>query len=157
MELSRQLHAEQIGAVVVSDDGRSIAGIISERDLAYALGVHGSELSKIVVSKLMTRELLSVGQDTITDVMKLMTQQRIRHTYPSKTAINWWGSLASATYSSTGSARWNWRPTCCAITPSLLDVSSSLQLLISSYRKLKRHRRSAGRAAAVSGVVLSLG
>ena len=47
LEFSRQLLTEQIGAMIVSDDGRSIAGIISERDLAYALGMHGSELAKI--------------------------------------------------------------------------------------------------------------
>jgi CBS domain-containing protein len=41
--------------MVVSHDGRSIDGIISERDLAYALAAHGSELSRIAVSKLMTR------------------------------------------------------------------------------------------------------
>jgi len=80
LELSRQLRDEQIGAMVVSDDGRSIVGIISERDLAYALGVHGSELSRIVVSKLMTRVVVVCSpEDTITDVMKLMTQRRIRH------------------------------------------------------------------------------
>ena len=66
--------------MIVSDDGRSVAGIISERDLAYALAVHGSELSKIVVSKLMTRVVVVCSpEDSITDVMKLMTQRRIRH------------------------------------------------------------------------------
>ena len=80
LEFSRQLRAEQIGAMIVSDDGRSVAGIISERDLAYALAVHGSELSKIVVSKLMTRVVVVCSpEDSITDVMKLMTQRRIRH------------------------------------------------------------------------------
>lgn len=80
LEFSRQLRAEQIGAMIVSDDGTSIAGIISERDLAYALAVHGSELSKIVVSKLMTRVVVVCSpEDSITDVMKLMTQRRIRH------------------------------------------------------------------------------
>ena len=80
LEFSRQLLTEQIGAMIVSDDGRSIAGIISERDLAYALGMHGSELAKIVVSKLMTRVVVVCSpEDSITDVMKLMTQRRIRH------------------------------------------------------------------------------
>ena len=40
-ELSVQLRAEQIGAMIVSSDGRSIDGIVSERDLAYALATHG--------------------------------------------------------------------------------------------------------------------
>ena len=55
LEFSEQLRAEQIGAMVVTDDGRSINGIISERHLAYALAAHGSDLSRIAVSKLMTR------------------------------------------------------------------------------------------------------
>lgn len=80
LELSEQLRAEQIGAMVVSHDGRSIDGIISERDLAYALAAHGSELSRIAVSKLMTRVVVVCSpEDSITDVMKLMTQRRIRH------------------------------------------------------------------------------
>jgi CBS domain-containing protein len=80
LEFSEQLCAEQIGAMVVSHDGRSIDGIISERDLAYALAAHGSELSRIAVSKLMTRVVVVCSpEDSITDVMKLMTQRRIRH------------------------------------------------------------------------------
>ena len=35
--LSGQMRAEQIGALVVSRDGNSIEGIVSERDLAYGL------------------------------------------------------------------------------------------------------------------------
>jgi CBS domain-containing protein len=80
LEFSEQLRAEQIGAMIVSDDGRSIDGIISERDLAYALTAHGSELPKIAVSKLMTRVVVVCSpEDSINDVMKLMTQRRIRH------------------------------------------------------------------------------
>ena len=36
LELSEKLNAAQIGAMIVSDDGTSIDGIISERDLAMA-------------------------------------------------------------------------------------------------------------------------
>ena len=35
--LSGQMRVEQIGALVVSRDGNSIEGIVSERDLAYGL------------------------------------------------------------------------------------------------------------------------
>ena len=98
-EFSERLRAEQIGAMIVSDDGRSIDGIISERDLAYALAAHGRELSRIAVSKLMTSVVVVCSpEDSITDVMKLMTQRRAFDTCPSKTAIKLWGSLASATF-----------------------------------------------------------
>ena len=80
LDLSAQLRAEQIGAMIVSDDGRSIDGIISERDLAYSLVAHGSKLPRVTVSELMTKVVVVCSPaDSITDVMKLMTQQRVRH------------------------------------------------------------------------------
>jgi CBS domain-containing protein len=79
-ELSVRLHADQIGAMVVSSDGRTIDGIVSERDLAYALAAHGRDLPGLAVSRLMTRVVVVCSpDDTITHVMKLMTQQRVRH------------------------------------------------------------------------------
>ena len=80
LELSEKLRAAQIGAMIVSDDGSTIDGIISERDLAYGLAAHGRELPRIAVSKLMTKVVFVCSpEDSITDVMKLMTQRRIRH------------------------------------------------------------------------------
>jgi CBS domain-containing protein len=80
LEMAEKLHAAQIGAMIVSEDGTSIDGIISERDLAYGLAEHGRELPRIAVSKLMTKLVLVCSpEDSITDVMKLMTQRRIRH------------------------------------------------------------------------------
>jgi len=80
LELSERLRAEHIGAMIVSNDGRSIDGIISERDLAYGLAAHGGMLPKIAVSKLMTKVVVVCSpEDSITDVMKLITQRRIRH------------------------------------------------------------------------------
>lgn len=80
LELSEKLNAAQIGAMIVSDDGTTIDDIISERDLAYGLAAHGRELPRIAVSKLMTKVVFVCSpEDSITDVMKLMTQRRIRH------------------------------------------------------------------------------
>ena len=79
-ELSVRLHADQIGAMVVSSDGRSIDGIVTERDLAYGLAAHGSDLPTIAVSRLMTNVVVVCSpEDSITHVMKLMTQRRVRH------------------------------------------------------------------------------
>ena len=55
LELSEQLRAERIGAMIVSADGASIDGIISERDLAYGLAAHGSKLPRVTVERLMTK------------------------------------------------------------------------------------------------------
>ena len=56
LELSVRLSTQQIGALIVSDDGRSIDGIISERDLAYGLAIYGSKLPTTIVSDLMIKQ-----------------------------------------------------------------------------------------------------
>jgi CBS domain-containing protein len=77
---SGQLRAAQIGALVVSRDGNAIDGILSERDLAYGLATHGDRLPAIPISELMTKAVVICSpEDKITDVMKLMTQRRVRH------------------------------------------------------------------------------
>jgi CBS domain-containing protein len=79
-ELSVRLHAEQIGAMVVSRDGHSIDGIVTEREIAYGLAAHGSELPTLAVSRLMAKAVIVCSpDDTITHVMKVMTQRRVRH------------------------------------------------------------------------------
>jgi CBS domain-containing protein len=79
-ELSVRLHAERIGAMIVTSDGRTIDGIVSERDLAYGLAAHGSELPAVPVSRLMAKIVVVCSpEDSITHVMKLMTQRRVRH------------------------------------------------------------------------------
>ena len=78
--LSGQMRAEQIGALVVSRVGNSIEGIVSERDLAYGLATYLERLPTIAVSQLMTKVVAVCSpDDSITDVMKLMTIRRIRH------------------------------------------------------------------------------
>ena len=74
--LSHKLRIEHIGAMIVSNDGKSIDGIISERDLAYGLAAYGSQLPRMAVSKLMTKVVVTCSpEDSITDAMKLMTQR----------------------------------------------------------------------------------
>ena len=80
LELAEQLRAERIRAAIVSADGTTISGIISERDLAYGLAAHASKLPTITVDRLMTRGVFVCSlEDTIDEVTKVMLQQRIRH------------------------------------------------------------------------------
>jgi CBS domain-containing protein len=66
--------------MVVSSNGKSIEGIVTERDLAYGLAAYGTELPTVAVSRLMTQAvLICSSEDSIIHVMKLMTQQRVRH------------------------------------------------------------------------------
>jgi CBS domain-containing protein len=74
------LKKERIGAVVVSDDGDSIQGILSERDVVRALVDHGGDLMSKPVSDLMTRNVKTSSLDAnIQDLMSEMTHSRIRH------------------------------------------------------------------------------
>ena len=66
--------------MVVSSDGTSIDGIVTERDIVYGLAAHGAELPTLSVSRLMTKAVVICSpHDSVTHVMKLMTQQRVRH------------------------------------------------------------------------------
>jgi CBS domain-containing protein len=90
--LSGQLRAEQIGALVVSADGKSIDGIVSERDLAYGLVTYGDRLPTVRVSQLMTETVVVCSpEDSVTDVMKLMSGGAFA-TCRSRTAIDSWAS-----------------------------------------------------------------
>lgn len=78
--LSHRLRALRVGAIIVSSDGHTVEGIVSERDVAYGLAEHGADLLNMKVSELMTRSVLTCTRDSsISDLMKLMTQRRIRH------------------------------------------------------------------------------
>jgi CBS domain-containing protein len=78
--LARRLQQERVGAMVVSEDGRSVDGIISERDVAYALALHRGELHALPVTALMTKNAVTCSpQDSIADVAKVMAERHIRH------------------------------------------------------------------------------
>ena len=74
------LHAEKIGALVVSDDGVGVEGILSERDVVRGLQKHGAALLDKPVSSFMTAPVKTCGMaDDIQDIMAQMTRSRIRH------------------------------------------------------------------------------
>jgi CBS domain-containing protein len=76
-----ELKARNIGAlVVVGDDGATILGIISERDLVRGLTEHGPHLQALPVSALMTTAVLTcTPEERVTAVMGRMTRYRVRH------------------------------------------------------------------------------
>lgn len=78
--LSRRLRDEQVGALIVSADGRGVDGIISERDIAYALTTHLGELHSLPVSSLMTKSVISCApSDKVSDAVRVLRDNRIRH------------------------------------------------------------------------------
>ncbi len=79
--IARRMTVEGIGAIVVlhSADDR-IAGIISERDIARALGEHGAKLLKMRVADVMTTSVrICIPRDSVKHVMTVMAHSRIRH------------------------------------------------------------------------------
>ena len=71
---------ERVGALVVSENGEGVDGILSERDIVIALGDHGEELLSRPVSEIMTRDVfVCEPSDTVGDLMAEMTNRRIRH------------------------------------------------------------------------------
>jgi CBS domain-containing protein len=76
----RELKVHGIGALLVSEDGRRVAGILSERDIVHALAEQGAALLAMPVDQLMTRKVVTcVPEDTVSDLMARMTQHRFRH------------------------------------------------------------------------------
>ena len=88
-ELVDALAKYGIGAMVVSTDGTTIAGIVSERDIVRALRSDALpalresrliHLDRVTVRDIMTAEVTTCGLSTsIDEVMTLMTTSRIRH------------------------------------------------------------------------------
>jgi CBS domain-containing protein len=75
-----ELGSHGIGALVVSEDGVHIEGIVSERDVVRGLASSGPTLLDEKVSSIMTREVLSCGpEDDVVTLMSIMTERRIRH------------------------------------------------------------------------------
>jgi CBS domain-containing protein len=79
-ELLATLAEHNIGAVVVSADGVTIAGIASERDVVRRMHERGADLLSGTVSEIMTSEVRTCGlNDMVDGLRRIMTEHRIRH------------------------------------------------------------------------------
>lgn len=78
--LSKLLRTHRIGAAVVSRDGRTIEGVISERDIAYALSIHEAGLHGLSVSQLMTETVITCSpHDPVARVASTMLSTNTSH------------------------------------------------------------------------------
>ena len=74
------LEQHHIGAVVVSDDGSVVSGIVSERDVVRHLHLDGVGILDATVATIMTSEVYTCSpSDSIEDLALVMTQRRFRH------------------------------------------------------------------------------
>ena len=65
---------------MVSDDGTTIDGIVSERDVARGLAAEGAAILAHPVTAHMTSEVMTCDPgDSVAELMTLMTDRRIRH------------------------------------------------------------------------------
>lgn len=79
-ELLAMLAQHNVGALVVSADGRTVDGIVSERDVARRINDSGIAVLDGPVSAIMTGTVTTCAeQDSVEDLMRLMTEHRIRH------------------------------------------------------------------------------
>ncbi len=70
----------RIGALVVSPDGKKVAGIMSERDIVRELGTRGPSCMADKVDDLMTSKIVGCTKsDTADQVLEQMTAGRFRH------------------------------------------------------------------------------
>ena len=78
-DLVGQLAQHNIGALVVSSDGTTVEGIVSERDVVRRL--HEDEgVLDTPVSAIMSSPVHTCGTDaTVNELMQVMTERRFRH------------------------------------------------------------------------------
>ncbi len=74
------LSSRRIGAVVISDNGKTLLGILSERDVVRELGRRGAACLTDPASAAMTAKVVTCGRnDRADEVLQRMTDGRFRH------------------------------------------------------------------------------
>lgn len=75
-----ELKRHNIGALIVSEDGRHIDGIVSERDIVRKLSDYAGEVSNLKVSDIMTSNVYTcTSEDSVEELMQVMTEHHFRH------------------------------------------------------------------------------
>ncbi len=78
-DLIALLDEHNVGALIVSVDGDTVDGIVSERDVVRHLHQDGTVINN-TVGAIMTSPVQTCERDTqLDDLMKIMTDNRIRH------------------------------------------------------------------------------
>jgi signal-transduction protein with cAMP-binding, CBS, and nucleotidyltransferase domain len=80
MQVAEQLDAHGVGALVVSTDGRTVDGIVSERDIIRQIARNGVNVLEWPVAQIMISDVVTAQRnDEIADLMAVMTERRVRH------------------------------------------------------------------------------
>lgn len=79
-EAAHLLAQRRIGAVIVQEEGGALVGILSERDLVRAVAEDGPLALTRGIGTYMTRNVATCTlNDTVEDIMEMMTSGRFRH------------------------------------------------------------------------------
>ncbi len=79
-EAAAIMSEKRIGALVVSESGTTVDGILSERDIVRELGKSGAGCLGDTVSSLMTKTVIACRPDEkVISLMAKMTKGRFRH------------------------------------------------------------------------------
>ena len=79
-ELLGLLAEHRIGALIVSADGESVDGVVSERDVVRRLHADGDGILDGAVSAIMTVDVQTCDPaDRVDELMGVMTEGRFRH------------------------------------------------------------------------------
>jgi CBS domain-containing protein len=79
-DLLALLAEHHIGAIVVSGDGSSVDGIVSERDVVRALAARGPGVLSATVDQIHTVDVTTADPGTrLEELMQVMTDGRFRH------------------------------------------------------------------------------
>ena len=74
------LSEHNIGALVVTEAGDRVVGVLSERDIVRALSADGPDALRATVRDVMSEEVLTcTPTDKVKDLMERVTRRRVRH------------------------------------------------------------------------------
>jgi CBS domain-containing protein len=74
------LVARRVGAMVVLDQDRDVAGIVSERDIVRIVAERGAEGLTEAITACMTKDVVFADPaETVDQLLERMTDRRIRH------------------------------------------------------------------------------
>ncbi len=77
---AEMLAEHRIGALIVSEDGARVDGILSERDIVREIGKNGVGCMSDCTREIMTADVIACApQDTVVSLMSKMTRGRFRH------------------------------------------------------------------------------
>jgi len=79
-ELMARLAEHKVGALVVSSDGATVEGIVSERDVVRKLHELGPSVLGLPLREIMTTKVRTCTPEaSVEDLMRVMTEHRFRH------------------------------------------------------------------------------